>query len=277
MYRDKQFRIRDLDESVADIAMAAEALGDRVREVEKVFVADGDALIMPLSHWLPILDACAAAFPRLRQVSCYAMATNVLAKSDDELATLRAHGLSLLYLGPETGDPQTFKRIVKGQGYEEHVEAAERAHRADMRLSVIFLLGAGGAERSDEHAAASARLATAMNPAYLAALTLTVVPDTPLAKLQRRGGFELPDVHGLLRELRTACRATATRSSASSTRRSRARSRSARRCSEGFSEAAQWPCSRVMPGCVGSPGSWRGLAVSVVPSRPVIWMSRSRS
>ena len=199
MYRDKAFRLRDLDAVLEDVAMAGVELGDRV---DKVFVADGDPLVMPMDRWLPILAALREAFPRLRQVSTYAMATNVLAKSDAELAELRQAGLSLLYMGPETGDAATFKRIAKGQGYDEHVKAAHKARAAGMRQSVIFLLGAGGVERSEEHASASARLASDMDPDYLAALTLTVVPTTPIAKLQARGRFQLPDVAGLLRELR---------------------------------------------------------------------------
>jgi radical SAM superfamily enzyme YgiQ (UPF0313 family) len=84
------------------------------------------------------------------------MARNVIEKTDEELATLRAAGLSLLYIGPESGDDVTLKRIAKGQDHAEHVEAARRAKRAGMALSVIFLLGAGGVERSEEHALASA-------------------------------------------------------------------------------------------------------------------------
>lgn len=200
MYRDKTFRVRDLDQVLDDIAMAGRQVGDRA---EKVFVADGDALIMPMDHWEPILTALTEAFPRLRQVSCYAMATNVIGKTDDELARLRELGLSLLYIGPETGDPKTFKRIAKGQGFQEHVQAARKARTAGMRQSVIFLLGAAGVDRSEEHARASAELATEMDPEFLAALTLTVVPETPLAKLRASGRFELPGVEGLLRELRT--------------------------------------------------------------------------
>jgi len=199
MYRDKEFRVRPIADTLDDIKLARAAMG---AQVEKIFVADGDALVMPMDHWVPLLEACHAAFPKLRQVSCYAMATNVLAKTDDELERLRKLGLTLLYIGPETGDSATFKRIVKGQGYAEHVAAAQRAKAAGMRQSVIFLLGAAGRERSDEHAHASAKLATEMDPEYLAALTLTVVPDTPLAKLQRSGRFELPVVDELLAELR---------------------------------------------------------------------------
>ena len=203
MNRAKSFRVRSLNECLTDIREAARIAGDRVR---KVFVADGDALVMDLDHWEPILDACRAAFPGLRRVSCYAMAPNVTAKSDADLRRLRDLGLSRLYLGPESGDPATMKRIAKGSTPEEHVEASARAREAGMERSVIFLLGAGGTERTEEHAGASADLASRMDPEFLAALTLSVLPETPIAKLEATGRFELPDAATRLRELRTLVR-----------------------------------------------------------------------
>ncbi len=200
MYRSKSFRVRKLDETLAMLRKAGKFLGS---QVEKVFVADGDALVMDLDHWIPILDTAHEVFPRLRRVSCYAMASNVLEKTDEELQTLRDKGLSLLYIGPESGDPETLRRIVKGGTYEEHVEAAQRAHAVGMEISVIALLGAGGIARSTEHAEATARLVTDMDPEYFAALTLTVVPGTPMERMEAKGKFELPDILTLLGELRT--------------------------------------------------------------------------
>ena len=200
MYRDKQFRVRPLEESLQDLEQAGRKLGNRVG---KVFVANGDALILETEHWLQILRNAKKAFPRLKRVSCYAMARNVLEKSDDELKSLAQAGLDLLYIGPESGDPVTLKKIVKGDSFESHVEAAERAHRAGMRVSVIALLGAGGLDRSEEHARATAELVTQMNPEFFSALTLTPVPGTPLQRMIDKGKFELPDINGLLAELRT--------------------------------------------------------------------------
>jgi radical SAM superfamily enzyme YgiQ (UPF0313 family) len=200
MYREKRFRLRELSETLADLAEARAQFGQRVR---KLFVADGDALIMPLDHWLPILDAARAGFPQLERVSCYAMARNVLEKSADDLAALRRAGLTRLYIGPESGDDVTLKRIAKGSTYAEHVEAANRAHAAGMEISVIVMLGVAGEERSDEHAARTAELLTAMDPEYFAALTTTVVPGTPLAQLVKKQRFVLPDVAHMFRELRT--------------------------------------------------------------------------
>jgi radical SAM superfamily enzyme YgiQ (UPF0313 family) len=199
MYRTVGYRERPIGDVLDDIAEASRIF----RDADKVFVADGDPLGMSVERWTTILDAARDAFPRLRRVSCYATADNVRDKSTDELRALREHGLSLLYIGPESGDDETLRRIVKGGSFAEHVEAAEKAHAAGMQISVITLLGAGGVERSDIHARETARLVTAMDPEYLASLTLTVIPGTPLARMEEKGRFEMPEVGTLLRELRT--------------------------------------------------------------------------
>ncbi len=198
-YQEKQYRVRPLAETLEDIAMAGDAFGDRVR---KVFVMDGDALAMEVGLWEPILRSLRDTFPNLRRISCYATALNLLAKSQQELERLRKLGLDLLYIGPESGDDITLKRIAKGATSGDHVEAATKARSAGMKQSLIFLLGAGGTERSVEHATASARLATAMNPEFLSTLTLMLIPSTPIHKLAQSGRFEMPSIEGLLRELR---------------------------------------------------------------------------
>ncbi|MFO0556237.1 MAG: radical SAM protein [Polyangiaceae bacterium] len=195
MYRDKSFRVRPSKDVLEDLDSAAS------EDIEKVFVADGDALVMTLDQWLPILERARQLFPRLRRVSCYAMARNVLEKSDAELSALREAGLKLLYMGPESGDDPTLKRIAKGDDARSHVEAARRARAAGLDLSVIALLGIGG-DRATEHAEATAELVTQMDPAFFSALTVTVVPGTPLATLARSGRFAVPAVPALLRELR---------------------------------------------------------------------------
>lgn len=200
MYRDKSFRVRPLADALEDLDTAGRALGRSV--VRKLFVADGDALVLPTDHWLALLARARARLQGLERVSCYAMAANVLAKTDDELRALREAGLTRLYIGPESGDDVTLKRIAKGSSAAEHVEAARRAHAAGMEISVIALLGIAS-ERSDEHARRTADLVTQMDPEYFAALTVTVVPGTPLDRLRSNGRFEVPAVPALLRELRT--------------------------------------------------------------------------
>jgi radical SAM superfamily enzyme YgiQ (UPF0313 family) len=211
MYRDKPvFRTRPLAESLEDIAMAGMELGP---SVEKMFIADGDALMLDMDHLVPILEAASDTFSLLRQVSCYATATNILEKTDAELEQLVSLGLTLLYIGPESGDEATMRRIAKGPRtpgssrdddylFDSHVAAASKAKAAGFKISTIFLLGAGGIERSDEHAHGSAKLVTAMDPDYLSALTLTLVPGTPLYKTATNLGWKLPEVPRLLAELR---------------------------------------------------------------------------
>ena len=198
MYQDKTYQVRPLAELLEDIRSTGAAARD---EVKHVFVADGDPLGMPMDHWLPILAALADAFPRLRRVSTYATARNLLEKAPEDLRRLRELGLSLLYIGPESGDDLTLHRLAKGSDAAGHIEAARRAREAGMEQSLMFLLGAGGRERSEVHARASGRLATAMDPRFLSTLTLTVVPGSPLARQEAQGAFQLPTVAGLLQEL----------------------------------------------------------------------------
>jgi len=198
MYRNKVYRARPVDDVLAEIREAGSRCGEEVRHV---FVADGDPLGMDTECWEPILGALGAAFPRLRRVSTYATARNLLEKTPAQLSRLRELGLSLLYIGPESGDGVTLQRLAKGGDVADHEEAARRARAAGMDQSLMFLLGAGGRERSEEHARASGRLATAMDPRFLSTLTLTVVPGTPLAQLEAQGRFALPDIAGLLQEL----------------------------------------------------------------------------
>src|SRR5260221_1850029 len=120
MYRDKTFRVRDLKDTLDDLDQASRRFSDRV---EKVFVADGDALVLPMDHWMPILERARSVFPNLRRVSAYAMARNVLEKSDTDLKQLADAGLTTLYIGPESGDDVTLKRIAKGDNADAHVEA----------------------------------------------------------------------------------------------------------------------------------------------------------
>lgn len=201
MYRDKpKFSLRNLDEVLQDMYQAAATAGERI---EKLFVMDGDALCMPMAYWRPILKLAYELYPNLRRVSCYAMARNILEKTTEELRELCTIGLKQLYIGPESGDNKTLKSIAKGSTSQEHIEAAKRVKSVGMKMSVIFLLGAGGVERSQEHAKASAELASAMDPEFLSALTLTVIPGTPMARMQDKGRFVMPDQKMLLEELYT--------------------------------------------------------------------------
>jgi radical SAM superfamily enzyme YgiQ (UPF0313 family) len=148
--------------------------------VRRVFLADGDALILRTARLLEILADLRAAFPNLQRVSTYASPQALLAKSVAELTELKAAGLTLHYVGPESGHPEVLRRIAKGVGPDELIDGCRRVLDAGAKLSLIFLLGVGGTELSHEHAVESGRLASAIDPQYLSALTLVPVPGTPI-------------------------------------------------------------------------------------------------
>ncbi|MDI9468209.1 MAG: radical SAM protein [Syntrophomonadaceae bacterium] len=199
MYKDKKYRVRSLEEIKADIRMAKLYYGD----VEKVFLADGDAIAMETSELLEILEMLYQSFPSLRHVGVYASPDVVLKKDMSELTALKAAGLTIAYLGVETGDEELLKDIRKGVTYDEMVEAGLRLRQAGIQLSVTVLLGlAGRTPKAVEHAKNTAKILNDMNPEYIGALTLMVVPRTELFRRMERGEFELPGPFEILDEMR---------------------------------------------------------------------------
>jgi radical SAM superfamily enzyme YgiQ (UPF0313 family) len=206
MYIDKRFRPRPLGELREDMALAGAYHG--AGNVRRVFLADGDALILRTPRLLEILSDLRAHFPALQRVSVYSSPQSLLAKSVAELAELKAAGLTLHYVGPETGHPEVMRRITKGVTPEQLLDGCRRVIDAGAKLSAIFLLGVGGTELSHEHAVESGRLASAIDPHYLSVLTLVPVPGTPIHDQIERGELQLPEPRELLGELRTLIRHT---------------------------------------------------------------------
>jgi radical SAM superfamily enzyme YgiQ (UPF0313 family) len=197
---DKSFRIRPEEEVMEDIAMARETLGTGVR---RVFLCDGNALILKTDRLLRTLDALGDAFPELQRVGAYANARDIMKKSPEELKALREKRLGILYLGLESGDDEILGEIEKGATSEEMIRAVRYAEENGLKTSVILILGIGGRKKSRIHAQASARVATAMNPRFLSCLMLMLVPGTPLYAKHKRGEFETLSPTELLVELRT--------------------------------------------------------------------------
>jgi len=138
----------------------------------------------------------------LERIGTYANAKSILRKTPEELSELRELGLSIAYLGVETGNEELLKKIQKGATYEEMVEGGRRIKDAGITLSVTVLLGIGGIEMSEAHAIDTARILTDIDPDYAGALTVMVVPGTQLYDEQMSGEFQLPDTFGFLEELR---------------------------------------------------------------------------
>lgn len=198
MYRTKRFALRPEAEVLEDVQAAARAFP----ATRRVFLLDGDALTLPTKRLLPVLAALRDAFPDLQRVGAYANAISVNAKSDAELAELKAAGLGIAYLGLESGDERTNAAIVKGATIEEQVRAVRRAQAQGIKMSVMVLLGIAGRERSREHAVATGRVLSAMDPRYVSCLCVTPVPGTPLFEAAERGTFVLPSPEETLDELR---------------------------------------------------------------------------
>ena len=196
-YLDKPFRIRDLEEIQEDLKDAA-----RVGPWDRVFLADGDALCIPQGKLVEICQEVNRILPSVERIGIYANAKDILRKSLEELKELSRLKVGIIYLGVETGDRELLEKIRKGATYEEMVEAAHRVKDAGILVSVTVLLGIGGVEASQRHARETARILTDMDPDYVGALSVILVPGTPLHKEYEEGRFTLPDPFELIEELK---------------------------------------------------------------------------
>jgi radical SAM superfamily enzyme YgiQ (UPF0313 family) len=172
MYRDKKFRVKPWEDVKADIDEAAAQLPG----VRRVFLADGDAFVLPTKSLARILDHLYASFPQLQRVTAYATPQNLLRKSVDEMKLLSEKGLRILYYGIETGDPELLVKIRKGATPDEMAEGCARATEAGFKLSVTVILGLAGKSGSQRHARKTAELANRIQPRFLSALTLMLPP-----------------------------------------------------------------------------------------------------
>jgi radical SAM superfamily enzyme YgiQ (UPF0313 family) len=185
---EKKFRVRPTDEILEDIEIGGREYG---KGVDKIFLLDSNAMIIKTPELLRIVKKCYETFPNLKQVSCYACCEDILRKTDEELLELRKTGLSLVFVGLESGDQEVLDLINKGVTVENQIEAVVKANRAGIQTSVTVILGLGGKRLSLQHAINTGKAATKMNPSFFAALTLMVVPGTVLDDMIKRGEFEL--------------------------------------------------------------------------------------
>lgn len=169
MYKGKKFRIRPVEEIVAEITGIHEYYRPHV---DRVFLADGDALVYPYEGLLIILQALATTFPALTRVGSYASPNSLTTKSAEQLLTLRHHKLKILYFGLESGDDETLRAINKGYTAQDMSALAQMARSSGMKISVTAILGLAGQERSLEHARATAAWVNAFNPEYFSLLTM---------------------------------------------------------------------------------------------------------
>ncbi|MBI4917271.1 MAG: radical SAM protein [Acidobacteria bacterium] len=175
-YQTKPFRARPEAEVLAEIDAAGAQVGARA---DRVFLADGDALVLSVDRLRRILERLYERLPGLRRVTCYASPQNLMARSAADLRRLREAGLSMIYVGIESGDDEVLARIDKGATAAQMVEGGRRAKEAGLAQSLTVILGLGGPAGSDRHADATARVLDAIAPEYAAALTLMVEERVP--------------------------------------------------------------------------------------------------
>ncbi|MCL5059002.1 MAG: B12-binding domain-containing radical SAM protein [Actinobacteria bacterium] len=198
MYKMKKFRVKDWPEIDLDIRDAA-AFSEGV---ERIFLADGNALAMETEKMEVLLKKLYGSFPDLKRVSSYAGPGDLLGRPLEELKRMRDSGLKLLYLGVESGSAFILKEVNKGVTPDEMVEAGRRAKEAGFELAVTVLTGLGGKSRSRENAVETAAVLNRLQPDYIGALTLTPTPNTILYKRMKKGEFQLLDPLENLQELK---------------------------------------------------------------------------
>jgi radical SAM superfamily enzyme YgiQ (UPF0313 family) len=197
-FQQKEFRIKSFEEILEDIDEAS-AYGT----ISRVFLADGDALVIPQKDLVRILSYLKQKIRGLERVGIYANAVDVLKKSTDELKELRNLGLGIIYLGLESGNAEVLRRIKKNATVDQMVRAGKRVKESGIQLSITVLLGIGGVELSHEHAEDTGKVLSEMDPDFVGALSLMIVPGTPIAEELRSGRLVLPTPFELIQELKT--------------------------------------------------------------------------
>jgi radical SAM superfamily enzyme YgiQ (UPF0313 family) len=198
-YKGVRFRIKPESVVEQDIEFAARYC----RRQRRVFLTDGDALIIPQDRLLWLLKTIRKQLPWVTRVGVYGNAKSIRTKTLDDLIALHEQGLGIVYMGLESGDDVTLKKIRKGVGADTIIKMGRRVIEAGIKLSVTVLLGLAGPERSDLHAEASGRALSDMDPDYVGALSLMILPNTPLGRDYAEGRFRLVSPVEMLRELKT--------------------------------------------------------------------------
>ena len=188
MYKDKTFKIRSLGDIKKDFYEAKEYYGNRI---EKVFLADGDALVLPTDRLTELLVLIRELFPHVRSVTAYGSSKNILRKPLESLSSLRENGLSMIYLGAESGDDEVLRSMEKGVTRDEIIKAGLKLKASGLSSSITLISGLGGKKRLEEHAVASADLITQIKPEFVAFLTLLADSAAPITQDIKDGKLEL--------------------------------------------------------------------------------------
>lgn len=196
MYKDKQFRIRPVAEVLEDLEWAAQHYG----RTEKIFLADGDALVLPNKILTVILDRISILFPLCKRIGIYGSPQDVLRKSPGELRELSQKGIGIIYIGAESGSDRVLEQIKKNATADQITEAVRKVEDSGIKASVTFISGLAGRDGWQEHATESGKMISKMEPSYVGLLTLMIEPGTEMYDNIRSGRFQLLTAQEVLAE-----------------------------------------------------------------------------
>lgn len=196
MFKEKQFKVRNPEEVLEDLAWAR----SHYSRVERIFLCDGDALCLANHKLIRILDYIRENFPECERVTTYGRATDALRKTDEELRELREHGMTMVYLGAESGSARVLEMVNKGETREQLIQGVKRLENAGIKTSVTFISGLAGPDMWEEHAIETGKMIAEMNASYVSLLTLMLQPPAPMLEDYRSGKFKLLSPEEVLAE-----------------------------------------------------------------------------
>ena len=187
MFKDKKFRVRNMDDVIEDLAEARK----RYRTVRRIFLCDGDALCLSMDKLMRILDYIGKNFPECEQINVYGSPQDVLRKTPEELEKLRDAGVRIIYIGAESGSDIVLEAVEKGATAYEMIESVRKIEAAGIASSVTFIIGLGGSPLWEEHSIKTGEMISRMEPSYVGLLTLMLEPGAPLTDDVRKGKFKI--------------------------------------------------------------------------------------
>jgi radical SAM superfamily enzyme YgiQ (UPF0313 family) len=197
MYSDRKFRIRPLKDIIEDLELARAKLG---KDVEKIFFSDGNTILMKTEDLLKLLHRCNKLFPNLKRVTMYGSAQYINLKTLDEFIKLRKAGLSRIHCGMESGDNDVLRLVNKGFTREDMLKAGTLIKKANIELSLYYIVGLGGTNLSKKHAVNSSKLISEINPDFIRLRTLIPFKNTHLYELYIKNQFQILNAHDALKE-----------------------------------------------------------------------------
>ncbi len=198
MYKDEPFIVRKIEDIIEDL----ETIREYFPRFRRIFIADGDALVLKTDHLVQLLDYINDNFPNVERISSYATAGDINRKSVEELKTLYDKGLKMLYIGFESGDEEILKDIKKGLTVEDYVSAMKKCKEVGFLSSITIIAGLGGVDKMEQNAVNTAKLITMTKPDYVSYLTMRIYNNAPIYKDYVSGKFKMPSADEILYEMK---------------------------------------------------------------------------